>query len=139
MFSFAEECQVGNYSPIQCYVCRYSLHTRTAVLLCFLLLCFVFCFFFPIPSIIFAYEPLRRSLPFITEVNNWVTWQALLSPSLRLPREDLSIFFPRRLASTRAYTRCLAPYLLVNFCARKSPLAGFELTRSALVVTRLNH
>ena len=61
---------------------------------------------------------------------------ALYGARLRfLSRQESSIFFPRRLASNREYTRCYygRRHLLDIFLARNSPVAGFEPTQSTLL------
>ena len=81
------------------------------------------CACFLLPSIVFA---LRLRLPTFRNSDQALGHMAGNSrlPLLRcapsfLPREKFCIFFPRRLAPNRAYTRChRRRYLLLNFCSR---------------------
>ena len=57
---------------------------------------------------------------------------------LHFYRENSSPFPSFVYSRQTVHSHAARRYLLVNFCARKSPSAGFELTQSTLV-TRLNH
>ena len=84
-------------------------------------------FFFFIPSIILA--PLSRSLPVVTQIQGHIAGPPPPSPLRHVPsflsREEVSIFFPRRLASNCTYSRCWAlsavgPFFFVAFLQIKS-------------------
>ena len=75
---------------------------------------YFFIIFFFIPFTILAL--LAHSLPVVTKIRGHIAGSSLLSPPhygittpsflLFLSREELSIFFPHRLASNCAYPRC---------------------------------
>ena len=107
-------------------------------------LCNIFFFFIPLILV-----PLSRSLPVVTQIRGHIAGLPPPSPLRHVPsylsREEVSIFFPRRLASNCTYPRCWAlsavdPFFVFALLQIKSNLivVGIELKdKQTLVIGQL--